>query len=233
MKKLVLMIALTFGSVAPVLAQQFTPPNGCKGHLTVQYRGCLMNNIWTCEADNPGDKWMALFTDRGPSRVRKVDDEFQWLETYYINPVATELMQNPAPDPASLAELFATNYDTYDFVKSIKGNATRQPLRYVGYDRLTGEETVIDGERLLNTEYSYSASWPNGEVAQTRTGRQYVHPEERIFLFGTSANADGTERTDHTPVEFIRPGEPGFFSSKPRYDCDVLMSNYMPEGSEE
>ncbi|WP_208348170.1 hypothetical protein [Pseudaestuariivita rosea] len=230
MKKLFWFLTLAFVPFVPVSAQQFTPPAGCDAHLTIQYRGCLMNNIWTCEADSPGDKWMALFTSDGPRRVRRVDSEFQWLETYYVNPAATELMQNPAPDPASLAELFETSYDTYDFVKSIKGDATRQPLRYVGYDRLTGEETVIDGERLLNTEYSYSVSLPNGDVIQTRGGRQYVHPEERIFLFGTSQNADGSDRTDHTPVEFIRPGEPGFFATRPRYDCDALMSHYIPQG---
>ena len=30
---------------------------------------------------------------------------------------------------------------------------------------------------------------------------------------------------DGSPVQFIFPGEPGFFSTEPIFDCDALMSD--------
>ena len=218
--------ALGFGMAPSAMAQAFEPPQGCDAHLTVQYRGCLMNNIWICPADTPGDKWMALFNDAGLYRIRRVDENFQWLETYFIAFDLKEIMDPEPVDPASLDMLFSSNRDTYDFVVRQEGSFAREPRRFVGYDQLTGAETVIDGERLLNTQYAYSVKDEDGQVLQQRVGRQFVHPEERIFLFGQSSDADGTNANDNSPAEFIRPGEPGFFATRPRYDCDVMMSSW-------
>ncbi len=221
-------IALAFGLGAALSAgaQGFEPPQGCDAHLTIQYRGCLMNNVWTCPADAPGDKWMALFNDAGLLRIRRVDTNFQWLETYFMTIDLTEVMEETPNDPASLDTLFSSERDTYDFVVRQEGTMAGAPRRFVGYDRLTGAETVIDGERLLNTEYAYSVADANGRVLQRRIGRQYVHPDERIFLFGQSSDADGSNANDNTPAEFLRPGEAGFFATEPKYDCDVLMSSW-------
>jgi hypothetical protein len=32
--------------------------------------------------------------------------------------------------------------------------------------------------------------------------------------------------TDGTPVQFIRPGEAGFASVKPKFGCGAMMSSY-------
>lgn len=213
--------AVLAACAGPALA--FSPPAGCTGVLTVQYKQCMVSNIWTCENDAPGEQWVALFSDAGPFQVRKVDSEFQWLETYYMTPPRTEHMQIPAPDPENLTELFATGEDLYDFtILTTPGNNS---VRYQGYDRLTGETVVIDGEPLLRTEYSYQAMGPDGTVLWSRAGNQYVSEKHRLFFFGTSWNAGEREQaTDSSPVEFIYPGEPGFFPNRPIYDCGVMMS---------
>ncbi len=209
--------------LAPSGAFAFTPPAGCEAKLTIQSRNCLMTNIWTCEADADGEQWLALFNENGPTRLRKVDTEFQWLETYLFNPTRTEQMVVPADDPEALTELFATGYDTYDFIiRDAAGNG----LRYVGYDRLTGEETVIDGEVLKNTEYAFDVLTEGGSVLEQREGRQYVSEAHRIFLFGESWDRDAPDLVrDSSPVEFIYPGEPGFFSNRPIYDCGAMLSS--------
>ena len=80
-------------------AQTFDPPQGCTGLLTVQSKSCLVTHVWTCEGDAEGEKWIALFNRVGPFNIRKVDEDFQWLETYYAQDGKVETMVVPANDP--------------------------------------------------------------------------------------------------------------------------------------
>ena len=211
-------------AVAATPAAAFEAPGGCEPKLTIQSRNCLMTNIWTCDGDAPGEQWMALFDENGPRRVRKVDADFQWLETFRFDPIRTQKMDVPADDPGDLTELFTTMNDTYDFIVRDEQGVG---LRYVGYDKLTGEETVIDGEVLKNTEYAFDVLDENGRVLDQREGRQFVSERHRIFTFGLSWDRDTPDAIrDSSPVEFVYPGEPGFFPNRPIYECGALMSSY-------
>lgn len=219
--------ALAAGLLATAAPAQatFAPPAGCEGRLTVQNRGCLMTHLWTCAGDPPGHQWVALFGRDGPFQVKRVDAEFQWLSTWFANPPRREDMVVPAPDPESLTELFETGFDSYDFTTvPDRGDMTAE--RVVGFDRITGE-TVIDGEPLLTTEYGYDLLLPDGARAHRREGRQFVSTRHRSFFLGESWDAASPEEvSDHSPVEFIYPGEPGFMAARPRYGCDVVMSSF-------
>jgi len=221
---------VTFAALAalsgPALAQSaFTPPQGCTGTLSVQLRSCLVTHVWTCAGDPEGYQWVALFGEDGPFQVRQIDAEFQWLTTYYANPARTETMQQPAPDPESLTELFANAYDSYDFTVTADDGAA--PERILGYDKLTGESVTIDGEPLLRTEFGYDVRAPDGSIIYSREGRQYVSETHRLFFFGTDWDVESpNEIGDTSPVEFIYPGEPGFFSARPKFDCGATMSSF-------
>lgn len=222
MKPLMILGALALAT--PVAAQQsFAAPEGCEGKLTVQQKGCVMVNVWTCEADAPGDQWIALIAQSGVFSVQKVDDEFQWIESYKIG--GTERLRMPAPDPASLTELFETQIDTWDFTLETDEGLERN----VGFDMLTGETTVIDGETLLNTEYQGRTLDGDGNELDAGNGRQFVSERHRLFFFGQSWDAATPDRViDMSPIEFIYPGEPGFFSAQPAYECNVIESGYQP-----
>ncbi|NDV02900.1 hypothetical protein [Pseudoroseicyclus tamaricis] len=212
------LLGLAAGSVA---AQDFAPPEGCVGTLTVQQRACLVVNVWECEADAPGEQWVALFGVGGPFQVKKVDEDFQWLTTFY--PDRVETMELPAPDPGSLSELLETGRDSYDFTTTSDDGAPAE--RVVGVDRLTGEEVEIDGEPLLATTYSYDVVTADGEITYSGVGEQYVSERHRLFLLGRSWQRDTPEEVlEASPVDFIYPGEPGFFSTSPQYDCGVIES---------
>lgn len=222
MKSLMILAALTMAT--PVLAQQsFAAPEGCTPKLTVQQKGCVMVNVWTCEADDPGDQWIALIGAGGLFSVQKVDDEFQWVEAYKVG--STERLQQPADDPASLTELFNTQVDTWDFVIETDEGIERN----VGYDTLTGETTIIDGETLLNTEFQGRTLDGDGNEIEAGSGRQFVSEEHRLFFFGEAWDADTPEDViDMSPVEFIYPDEPGFFSAQPKFECNVNEASFRP-----
>lgn len=222
MKPLMFLCGLTLAS--PVAAQQmFSTPEGCTGTLTVQQKGCVLVNVWSCEADAPGDQWLALIGQGGLFSVQKVDDEFQWLEAYKVS--GNETLQTPAPDPASLTELFANQIDTWDFTIITEDG----PERNVGFDMLTGETTVIDGVTLLQTEYEGRTLDADGNEIDAGSGRQYVSEDLRLFFFGESWDAATPDVVnDMGPVEFIFPGEPGFFADQPIYECNEIETGYQP-----
>ncbi len=214
-------LALPAGAVAQ---GGFSPPAGCSGVLTIQSKGCMLTNVWTCEGEAEGLQWVALFDERGPFQVKQVDTEFQWLTTYYTSLPRLERMQIPAPDPASLAELFVSGFDSYDFTV-VPDAGPLGPQRYVGFDRLTGE-TVIDGEPLHTTEYGFERSLSDGTVLSRRAGRQFVSDRHRIFILGQSWHVDSPDEVrDHSPVEFLYPGEAGFMAAVPKYECGAMMSS--------
>lgn len=223
-RALLIAMATLVGAPVAVSAQSaFSPPQGCTGTLTVQGRACLVTHVWTCEADPPGEQWIALGGEAGPFMVRKVDAEFQWLETYFANPPRVETMDQPAPDPGSITTLLAEGYDSFDFTVTYSDGTPAE--RIVGHDRLTGEEVVIDGEPLLRTEFAYEVISPDGSVIEQRAGRQFVSPAHRLFFLGTDWDqATPADISDASPVQFIYPGEPGFFAFSPKYDCGVVMS---------
>lgn len=222
MKPLIILSALI--AATPAVAQQsFAAPQGCEAKLTVQQKGCVMVNVWTCEADNPGDQWIALFGQGGLFSIQKVDAEFQWVEAYKIS--GNENLITPSDDPASLTELFANQIDTWDFTLETETGTERN----VGFDMLTGETTVIDGETLLNTEFQGRTIDGEGNVIDSSSGRQFVSEKHRLFLFGEAWQADDPNQiTDMSPVDFIYPGESGFFADQPQYECNVIESGFQP-----
>ena len=149
-------------------AQTFPVPEGCSGIVTVQQRGCVLVNVWQCEADPKGDKWIALFGEVGLVSVQHVDSEFQWLEAFKRS--GDETLEQPAPDPASMTELLENGLDTFEFV--IKKSETAE--RNVGYDSLTGLDVIIDDEPLLQTEYEGKTLAMDGTVLYEGAGRQFV-----------------------------------------------------------
>ncbi|MCG3269031.1 hypothetical protein [Yoonia sp. I 8.24] len=222
MKSLMTLALLTLAS--PAIAQQsFAAPEGCEAKLTVQQKGCVMVNVWTCEADNPGDQWIALIGQGGVFSVQRVDGEFQWMETYSV--LGDDYLREPVADPSSLTELFANDIDTWDFTIETEDG----PERNVGFDMLTGIAYEIDGEELLQTEFQGQTLDADGNVLDASSGRQYVSKKHRLFFFGESWLDESPDQiTDMSPVEFIYPGEPGFFADQPVYECNEIEASFQP-----
>jgi hypothetical protein len=219
-----LTILAAIAMATPAVAQQsFDAPEGCEPKLTVQHKGCIVLNVWTCEADDPGDQWLAVIGQGGLFSVQKVDSEFQWIEAYKVT--GDEQLQMPVPDPASLTELFETQIDTWDFTLETEEGIERN----VGFDTLTGDTTMIDGEPLLNTEYQGRTLDGEGNEIDNGSGRQYVSEKHRLFFFGEAWDAATPDQiTDMSPVEFIYPGEAGFFTGAPKFECNQLETGYHP-----
>lgn len=210
---------------APVSAQTWTPPQGCEPFLTVQLRGCMLSNHYTCEGDPEGDQWRVDFVEGGPVFASRINYETEWVESLgLISRTRTTLAPDPV-DPASLTTLLDEGIDTYDF-RTVTDDG--EETHYRGADVLTGESIVIDEHEFLVMTFTTNVDEAEGRTRQE--GVNYVSEEYRFFLPGTSAvrNEDGTlgPERDNTPVAIIEPGEPGFFTMNPIYDCGVEEISY-------
>lgn len=218
-------MALTiFATPQPADAGSFTPPAGCTGFLTVQARACRVSNYYTCTQDAAGDQWRTDFDQEGLFFASRVDAEGQWVESIEMNPMVRQTLDAGAEDPASFTELLS-GLDTFAFNLS-RDNGKRSSVR--GFDRLTGKSVVIDGVTLSQTQFEYSETDGAGNVQNRSRGFEYVHPEWRIFFAGPTEwdGGSGYLPMDGSPVEFIFPGEAGFFSTQPLFECDAVLSSY-------
>lgn len=206
---------------------QVSLPAGCTGLVTVQMKSCTVSHHFTCEADPDGFRRRVDMDELGITYTGAVDAETQWIESYHFRSDHSERLEDSPTDPASLTLLIDTGADTYDFRTFSDEVGT---TRYVGADTLTGETVVIDGEGLLRTTYRIRAVNEQGEELWSSEGREFVHPEWRVFLAGEGSYRMPNGETfdvDDTPVDFIFPGETGFLSPNPVYGCNAVLSSYQ------
>jgi hypothetical protein len=227
-------LAVAGGAVSATLAASvamaadFVPPSGCTAYLAVQTRSCMVSHHYTC-SDTPGDLWRMDFDEAGAFYMGVIDSEAQWVESRGLPDGPTSRTLFPARDAASVTTLLETGFDDWDF-EEVRGGSR---IRVEGFDRLTGEAVVIDGEELLRTEYETQYYAEDGTLIDAMHGREYVSARHRRFFSGVRTwSADGNDQTtDNSPVEFLYPGEPGFASTEPRHNCGPMLSGLTrPEG---
>lgn len=225
-----MVLMLTAGPLAaqdapalPVAPKIFTAPAGCDVFVTVQMRGCVVAHHYICQQDAPGDQWDILFDMTGPFYQSRINAETQWVESINLPGGETSYLADGAADPASFSELLAKNLDTYDFSTNDAGGVI---LHYVGNDRLTGRKFVIDGVEMEQTEFQITTTDAVGNVLNTRSGNELISRDWRLFMSDREVVDDGIEQRTvvSTPVDFIFPGEDGFLSTVPKYDCDLNIA---------
>lgn len=207
----------------------FQVPEGCEAFLTVQSRSCVVSHHWTCEADPPGTHWRAAVDQEGAFYLSFTDSEFRWLQSWDLRSGATDTLIQPEEDPASLTDLFETGSDSMVF--SIREETPMGSFRrdYTGFDRLTGETVSVDGRELHVTEFAYQYDTANGP--RRTEGNQFVHEGWRMFFGGletVTLPSGETFEGNYSPMEFAEPGERGFLTMQPLYDCGDMMSGLVP-----
>jgi hypothetical protein len=203
----------------------FEVPEGCTAFLTVQSRGCTVSHHWTCEADPEGTHWRVSLDQEGPFYLSYTDAEFRWLQSFGLRDGSTSTLIEPEEDPASLSELLATGRDSMVFSLRVEGPSGTVQRDYTGFDSLTGEEVAVDGRTLEVTEFAYQ--YGTGGGTRRVEGNQFVHAGWRLFFGGveTVTRPDGsTFEYNNSPMEFAEPGEAGFLTTRPIYDCGDMMS---------
>ena len=220
-------LALIGGILIPLpghAAGPFTPPAGCDLQMTVQMRSCQVANVYTCTGAE-GDRWISYADGEGEFFLSQIDHQTRWIESVSLESGEIDRLDLAgSADHASFDALLTTGADDYDFVTR---NNFGDARRYVGIDRLTGEQVSIDGVVLERCTFEVTSYDADGQFMSRREGSQYISHDQRIF-FGDSErfeNAQGeTFDTSDTPVTFAFPGDADFGAAEPKFGCDMLMT---------
>ena len=203
--------ALAIMLAPPVSAQKFSLLAGCEAYLTVQNSDCVVSHYFRCAEDLAGEQNRVSFSENNHIYMGTTDEEGQWIFSHHIADEITETLELTPFDRASFSDLMAMGVNDFYFrTMSSEVGVTR----YVGRDTLMGNQVVIDGVTVDETQ-----TWQS-------QGYEFISRNWRIFLSGKGSitTLSDTFETDGTPVQFITPGEPGFLSIKPEFGCGVLMS---------
>jgi len=222
------LLAASLGASAMAQSSErlFQVPAGCTAYLTVQSRGCTVSHHWTCEAEPAGTHWRVAVDEDGPFYLSFSDEEFRWLRAWSLRSNIRSQIVEPEEDPASLTELFSSGSDSMVFSLDFIGPEGAVRRDYTGFDRLTGDQVTVDGHTLLVTEFAYQFDTPEGP--RRTEGNQFVHEDWRLFFGGVeiTTTPDGERiEENNSPMEFAEPGEPGFLTMQPNYDCGAMMSS--------
>ncbi len=213
----------------PAQAGSFTPPKGCTGWMTVQARACRVSNYYKCDGDALGDQWRADFDQEGLFFASKIDRETQWILSIEMNPMVRQTLDPGGADPASFDDLLRGR-DDFDFHLS-RDDGTQSHV--TGHDALTGKTVVIDNIPLQQTAFEFRETDEDGTLLRQSRGHEYISAEWRMFFSGPSeydsAEGQGYVPLDGSPLEFIFPGEKGYMSTQPLFECDAVLSSYHPQ----
>ena len=203
--------ALALMLASPISAQESILPAGYEAYVTVQNSDCVVSHYFRCAEDLAGAKNCVSFSENDHIYTGTIGDETQWIFSHHIADEITETREPTPFDRASISGLIAMGVDNFYF-------RTMSPevgvTRYVGRDTLMGNQVVIDGVTVDETQ-----TWQS-------QGYEFISRNWRIFLSGKGSitTLNDTFGTDGMPVQFITPGEPGFLSIKPEFGCGVQMS---------
>jgi len=210
-------------------AASFTPPAGCTLNVTVQNRSCTVSQYYTCSADPEGHQRSAHFGRDGLYHLSTIDAETRWVESQSMGSGLVERLVEEADDHASFSGLLQSGRDDFDFWTETSDG---QRLHHQGHDILTGETVEIDGQTLERTEFQLTTRSESGEVLITREGQQFISRDLGRFFGGVETGSDWTgaeTQSNDSPVLFTFPGEAGFGSTTPQFDCDQLLTQIPQE----
>lgn len=225
MQKAVLILSAVglLAAVPAVAADLFPLPKGCTAYATVQERNCQVSQHYRCSGDAAGDQWSAYMDGSGLYYLSRIDGETRWIES--IDPIdGSSEKIGTETDSASFTTLLQSGRDDFDFTTVSSSGEER---RYKGFDQITGEQVTIDGVALERTRFELSAFASDGSFLWRRQGKQLINREWRIFFSDAEDfdNAAGDKvNTVDTPVDFAFPGDKGFLSTEPKFDCDTVTA---------
>lgn len=216
---------LALSLAAPALAGAWQVPEGCEIFLTAQSRACRVSNHYRCGNDAPGDQWRADFDQEGLFFLSRINFETEWVESHEVNPPVRQTLDPGAEDPASFSGLLASGHDSFSFALTRDDG---RHSRVTGYDRLTGRSFTVSGVTLEETEFEYTETDDTGNILRREHGNESISRDMRLFFAGAGETdlGDGTWLPyDGSPISFAFPGQPGFGSTRPLYECDALTAD--------
>ncbi|NSX54038.1 hypothetical protein [Parasulfitobacter algicola] len=218
-------MAIALMGAAPAAAQSFNVPDGCTGFLTTQNRSCTVTHYFTCEGDAEGYRQSYTYTQQGRSHHLTFDADFNWIKMNNLRWDHQFMPRNLKQSLDSLEKLQTEGSYRFndDFLHVAQGQTYE--VVWSGENTLTGTSVTVDGEDMLEVSHLSHFYDSNNAPYIKYEGVQLFWAKENLYMGGRWIDQDTGEVGNNTPVDLIRPDEPGFDVATPAYDCDTLISS--------
>jgi hypothetical protein len=206
--------ALLLGCGAAGAAAAAALPPGCRAILTVRFENCLVAQYARCGGD---ETWRHILGPAGPVSTARMDGGGQTLELdMHLPALADRHEYKGVFDPVHVPGLVAYGADSYGYTVVYRN---REPLRFEGTRRLTGERVTVDGHALRLVAHEFRVT-----LLPDRTSDPVVEREallERHGLLLPWQAPAGAINWAPRPVGFAEPGDAGFAVDTPAAGCRV------------
>ena len=218
----ILVCTLPWGAFAQVPGAE---RKDCVGIYSIQKRSCVVENIYRCETP-AGVLWRKEEFEADESMNLEVlteDGQILYAADSVEGPFVSGLIENT--DPLSVRDMLASGVDYYDHIVRLHLPIFVDPINAPLQGRLQNlnEQVEIDGivfdRARMDIKIWVNAAEINGyeDWYIDRATGAFAYGETKIF----------NKLYAQEPVQVIKPGEPGFMSERPLYDCGEL-SNAAP-----
>ncbi len=229
--RVVLLLALTGG---PALARDVVFPRECTPFVTVQSADCTVLAAARCSGENGEILRLQVYDESGLINVE--EQTLDWSLLFTASPtegIGIFVDEGPHDELSrDSVERYGEDYFNYSVVFAVPGMGEFE-TNLTGILISEDELVEIDGHDLDLYRFRFAATLgENGtlEVDQSAFGSA----EFGFFLNGKGVQRFAGEETDldSTPVVFFEPGEAGFESADPKFNCgvtDISAPLVMPE----
>jgi hypothetical protein len=215
--------ALTAPSLVLAETTILTRPAHCEAVMTVQKRGCVVETIFRC-GQGAAMIWRnEEFDAEGPASVSHSTADYVGIEYAQADGsygVISDPALSYAPHPRDvIAKGTGTGRDS----GSIRLGSFRRPVDLLVALTHLPDPLILDGVRLDVFDLAAQMKFPDPMPIINGTGKAYYDPVTGV-LFSAETRMDWPPSDDvpDTPLRIILPGQPGFASTSPTFDCEQL-----------
>lgn len=218
--------ALCLLPCAPVVAEP-TFPEGCAPLVTVQNTDCEVDIYLACTApervrvQNYGPDGLDLVEEMTPDWSLKFSVDASGMSGLVVREGPQEPLSGRAVLEGGISE-FSYPVDFY------LGRPEPIRTRLTGAFRMTNRETELDGYALRRIETRMTVALGENALETIQTG--YYSDAFGIFMEGPGSLRVGenVQQVDKGPAKIIAPGEPGFLSVAPLFNCEAEEAALSP-----
>jgi hypothetical protein len=223
-------LSLTLLSLLGAMAEQATAqvvslerPSDCTPVLTVQFRGCQVETFLDCGTLSNPIYRNESYDATGLTIVSHTTSDgfiigvLYPIDDFEIIGIPDGALSTP------IAEVLATGQSEFkqDVEVRMFGNF-RRPARIESTATRNGDQELGVLE-VFNFETVFLMPPPMDPI--TALGKSYHYPELELWIEGETTiswPSDSNDEIPKKPARLIHPGEPGFDTTTPEFDCNQL-----------
>jgi hypothetical protein len=208
-------------------------PESCTRLLTVQKRGCEVENLFGCEID--GEEFFRSETsDAFGLRDVSIGNEGRGLVVFGDPYGNYEVRYDSAQSKSSsTADILAQGHGRIDDVGSFSIFGIKKPFSTMGTVVVEDAPVVISGEALTRFRADEVIQLPPPMGELSGFSYSYLHPESGLVFSGEGSDPfsdDKDAQTRGRPQAIDFPEDAGFGTDTPTFDCGEFSLDHTLRG---